>query len=288
MKRHLINAFLIFMSVACGLKSAHAASGPSLPGADTVTALWPRQPDSLEVPGAAGVPGSGNRTFYYIAGTAVITAGLVHFDQQTYSTLLQWKQRSTSLEAVSPVITTVGNGVFSVGLFGGYLGYGALFDNAQAARVGRIGLESFAASGLAVQILKVLFGRERPSVATRPGGKWSGPFSYFHRNPARSSGLASFDAFPSGHTTTVFAAAATLSDAYSSPWVSCISYSIASGVAISRIMEGTHWMSDCFVGGLIGILSTKSVEKLNALPLSIAVGPVGSRHMVGVTLVLAR
>lgn len=231
---------------------------------------------------------SPDRMIFYMAGTAAITAGLIHFDQQTYTTLLQWKRRSASLESVSPAITTVGNGVFSVGLFGGYLGYGMLSDNSRATCIGKIGLESFAASGMAVQLLKLMFGRERPSVATRPGGKWSGPFSYFRRNAARSNGIASFDAFPSGHTTTVFAAATTLADAYASPWVGRVSYTIASGVAISRIMEGTHWMSDCFVGGLIGILSARSVEKLNELPLSVAVEPLESGKTVGVRLVLMR
>jgi membrane-associated phospholipid phosphatase len=134
-------------------------------------------------------------------------------------------------------------------------------------------------------MMKYLFGRERPDVATRAGGKWNGPLSYFNRDP-RDQGIGSFDAFPSGHTATIFAAATTISDAYDEPWVSYVSYSIASGVAISRVMERTHWMSDCFVGGLIGILSTRVVEKFNSLPPSVTIEPAKFPHAYGVKVVV--
>lgn len=212
------------------------------------------------------------RTAIYASGAAVVTAGLMHSDQRTYATIHQWKEQSATLHSLSPEITTLGTGSFSVGLFGGYFGYGMLFDDARARQVGRIGVESFVLSGAAVQIMKIAFGRERPSVASQPGGKWNGPLSYFRGRP-HPNGIASFDSFPSGHTATAFAAATTLSDLYDDPWVSYVSYSIATGVGISRIMESTHWMSDCFVGGLIGFLSTRVVEKLNALPASVSVGP---------------
>lgn len=224
------------------------------------------------------------RTTLYVSGAAAITAGLIHYDQQMYSTLYLWRQRSAPLSAISPMVTNLGNGTLSFGLFGGYLGYGIIFDNERATRVGKIGLESFAVSGIAVQIMKYIFGREQPNVATRSGGSWNGPLSYFRRNPGTSKGIASYDAFPSGHTTTVFAAATVLADMYDEPWVGYASYSLASVVAISRVMERTHWVSDCFVGGLIGFLATRSVEKMNSFPSNLTFGPTDFRHAYGVKL----
>ena len=224
------------------------------------------------------------RTTMYVSGAAAITAGLIHYDQQMYSTLYLWRQRSAPLSNISPVVTNLGNGVFSFGLFGGYLGYGLFFENEKAAQVGKVGLESFAVSGAVVQVLKLVFGREQPNVATRSGGSWNGPFSYFRRNTRTSKGIASYDAFPSGHTTTAFAAATVLADMYDEPWVGYASYSLASAVAISRVMERTHWVSDCFVGGLVGFIATRSVEKMNSFPSSVSVGPTDLPHAYGVKL----
>ncbi len=224
------------------------------------------------------------QTSLYVSGAAVITAGMIHFDQQIYTTLYGWRRHSAQLSSISPAITTLGTGTISVGLFGSYLSYGIFTNDKKSTQIGKIGLESFLASGLGVQIMKYLFGREQPNVATQPGGKWNGPLSYFRRNNLRTRGIASFDAFPSGHTTTAFAAATTISDAYDEPWISYISYSFASGIAISRVMERMHWMSDCFVGGLIGYFSTRMVEKFNSLPPNLSIGPAEFHHTYGVKL----
>jgi len=223
-------------------------------------------------------------TALFLSGATAVTAGMIHYDQQMYSTLYRWRVRSTVLSNISPVITNLGEGTFSLGMFGGYLGYGIFSDNQKALQIGKIGLESFAASGIVAQMMKVVFGREQPNVATKSGGRWNGPLSYFRKRFNHSRGIASFDAFPSGHTTTAFAAATTLADVYDEAWIRYASYSMASLIAISRVMERTHWVSDCFVGGLIGVLTTRSIEKLNALPHSFSVGPVAFHHSYGVAL----
>ena len=226
-----------------------------------------------------------SHTWIYIgAGSAVlITAVLFHNDQQIYNNLYQWKIRNTIVKDVSPVITNLGDGTFSLGLFGGFAGYGLIFKDAKAIEVGKIGIESFLLTGVTVQLFKNLCGRERPSAATRTGGFWHGPFAYF-REPKGGKGISSFDAFPSGHTTTVFAAATTISDFYTESWVSYFCYSLATATAISRVTESTHWMSDCFVGGILGHYGTKLVEKLNYGSGGIVLLPQVDEHQYGLLL----
>jgi membrane-associated phospholipid phosphatase len=224
-------------------------------------------------------------TWTYIgAGSAVlITAVLLHNDQQIYDNLYQWKIRNKIVNNVSPVITNLGDGTFSLGLFGGFAGYGLIFKDEKAFEAGKIGIESFLLTGITVQLFKNLCGRERPSAATRTGGFWHGPFAYF-REPKGGKGISSFDAFPSGHTTTVFAAATTISDFYTESWVSYLCYSLATATAISRVTESTHWMSDCFVGAIIGHYGTKLVEKLNYGSGGIALLPQAGEHQYGLLL----
>ena len=221
----------------------------------------------------------------FIGGALAITGGLLWTDQQTYNRLYDWKQAQPTIRIVSPVITNLGDGRASMAIFGGFLAYSYLGNDKTALEAGKIGLESFLVSGIAVQILKHTFGRERPSVASVSGGRWNGSFFLLNQGSGKRGGYAQFDAFPSGHTATVFAAAATLSEVYDeSPWVSYASYSVASAVAVSRVMERAHWLSDCFVGGMIGYFSTRLVIHLNRTGKPVALMPVTDGRYEGIAL----
>ena len=202
-----------------------------------------------------------SKTGLILLGSSVITFGLLETDQDTYNTIHGWKMRSSILKNVSPIVTEMGNGVFPLTVFGGFGAYGLIFQDQKTFETAKIGIESFALTGIACQVLKYTFSRERPSAATRKGGFWHGPLAYFSKS--KDEGLASFDSFPSGHTTTAFAMATTFADAYSDGWVPYAAYATAGMVAISRIMESTHWLSDCFVGALLGHYGTKLTEKWN-------------------------
>jgi membrane-associated phospholipid phosphatase len=104
---------------------------------------------------------------------------------------------------------------------------------------GRDALESeLWAAGLVTPILKRAFGRARP--VQNEGARSFHPFS-------------SKDAsFPSGHSTNAFAFATAVAGHYEGWVVPTIVYSIASGVAISRVNDRAHFPSDVLAGALIG------------------------------------
>jgi membrane-associated phospholipid phosphatase len=219
-----------------------------------------------------------------IGGAVVATAIMFHYDQQIYDNLYAWKINNPAVNKISPVITELGNGNFSAGLFGAFLGYGLIFKHEKTLEVGKIGMESFLLTGISVQLFKHLCGRERPSHSTRPGGFWHGPFAFFDKERGHDRGIAAFDAFPSGHTTTVFAAATTLADAYSEPWVSYTCYTLATATGISRVTESTHWLSDVFVGAIIGHYGTKLVEYWNYGDRGFTVLPTVNENQYGLLL----
>lgn len=96
----------------------------------------------------------------------------------------------------------------------------------------------------------------------KEGGGWSGPLSYFKHRDNGSKSIASYDAFPSGHTATILAAPATIADAYHEKWVPYARYTTATLFGVSRVMESAHRPGDVFAGAMIGIASTKTVEHL--------------------------
>ncbi len=226
----------------------------------------------------------GNQTLLALAVCAIpVTLALLETDQQTYSSLHSWKKRNPVVNTLSPIVTQLGDGTTSLTMFGGLFFYGTFAKEQSAKQAGIVGLESFALSGATTQLLKHVFSRERPSTATKAGGAFQAPFSYFRQRHEKRRGFSHFDAFPSGHSATVFAAATTLADAYQKPWVAYTAYGTATAVAISRITESTHWASDVFAGAVIGIFSTKAVEWFNQSS-TITIIPLSDSEDAGLTL----
>lgn len=94
---------------------------------------------------------------------------------------------------------------------------------------------SFAFMGLTVNSLKYSVGRERPDGSAK-------------------------NSFPSGHTSTAFMAATWLHKEYGitrSPLYSVFGYATATSIAISRVMNNKHWLSDVITGAGVGVLSSE-------------------------------
>lgn len=98
-------------------------------------------------------------------------------------------------------------------------------------------------SGLGVIMIKGIIGKKRP-----PGPIEYKPFTLD----------SSYHAFPSGHTTTAFALATSISFHY--PKYSKLAYTLAALVGISRLYEDKHWFSDVVAGAGVGYISAKIVE----------------------------
>lgn len=82
-------------------------------------------------------------------------------------------------------------------------------------------------------------------------------------NVTRPDGSAS-NSFPSGHTTTAFAAAEFLHQEYGhrSVWYSIAGYTCATATGVLRTFNRRHFFSDVVCGAGLGILSTKLVYKI--------------------------
>jgi membrane-associated phospholipid phosphatase len=101
-------------------------------------------------------------------------------------------------------------------------------------------------SGILVQILKHMIGRPRP----RFGDLWgiAGP-----------TFISGFDSFPSGHSATSFAVAAVTACCF--PKIRWHIFVVASGIAASRVLLGSHYPSDVAAGMVLGIVTGNLVVK---------------------------
>ncbi|WP_158829483.1 phosphatase PAP2 family protein [Mucilaginibacter lacusdianchii] len=73
--------------------------------------------------------------------------------------------------------------------------------------------------------------------------------------------------FPSGHSSTAFAAAEFMAQEYGdlSPWYGIYAYTFATATAVLRVYNNNHWFSDIIAGAGFGILSTKAAYLLYPL-----------------------
>jgi len=104
---------------------------------------------------------------------------------------------------------------------------------------------AIAASGLFVDVLKIIFGRTRPRLWEEEGLYGFAPF-------ALTDSL--YKSFPSGHANTALAVAAVLACFW--PRLRYLFLALALPVAVSRVVITAHYLSDVIVGGAIGWYST--------------------------------
>ena len=154
--------------------------------------------------------------------------------------------------------------------FGGtgpYIIGGAMYAVGRAARLRRVtqlgvhGTEGVVVGASISGVLKLLLGRARPytTADTNP------------RNFGVGRGIkgSDYQSFPSGHSTSAFAAAAAVSAEMAEWWphqrwvFNPILYTGASLVGLSRIYEDKHWASDVVMGAAIGSFAGLKVVRFN-------------------------
>lgn len=132
------------------------------------------------------------------------------------------------------VYATVALGTVATGLISG---------NSRITRAGARISSGIALGGVVSTLIKFSVGRRRPFSATDQY-----TFGAFSKADA---------SFPSGHTMTAFALATGVSDELHSLPVSITMYTLATGVAWSRMNDNKHWLTDVVAGAAIGITSAK-------------------------------
>ena len=104
------------------------------------------------------------------------------------------------------------------------------------------------------------------------------------------------NSFPSGHTTTAFAAAAFLQHEYKnvSPWYGIAGYAAATATGVIRLYNNKHWVSDVVAGAGVGIISNKLAyliypaikrKLFKNKPVSAMIMPYYQQHNAGLSLV---
>jgi len=206
-----------------------------------------------------------------LAGTGILIAN----DEGIYENFKSYQSRHSWVDTVSPKITLLGDWGVDCGIAGLFLLGGVVFKDQKAKDTGLMALETLLHTGILVQIVKHLAGRQRPWVENGVD-YWYGPAAFFKRY---TQGFFSrYDSFFSGHTVSAWGLATVIAENYKNHfWVPLTCYGLATLVGLSRLTEDDHWLSDVFVGAIVGYAVGKMVvrnqnRRLQLLP---AVTPGG-------------
>lgn len=186
-----------------------------------------------------------------IASLAVLTGILIRNDEAIQRGFKDYRDSHAWVRTISPIITEMG----SFGAWGtaaSFVGFGLITKDGKAVETGTLALSAMLQSGILVQFLKGMFGRQRPYWADGVD-QWSGPIGFFKRFGSGQSGR--YDSFPGGHAITAFSLATVVAMQYrESVWEPILAYAMATGVGLSRLTENKHWLSDILVSGVLGHL----------------------------------
>ncbi|MGZ5468455.1 MAG: phosphatase PAP2 family protein [Candidatus Aminicenantales bacterium] len=193
-----------------------------------------------------------------IAGLAALTGFLIGNDEAIHRGFLNYRDTHAWVRAVSPVITRMGT-YGAWGTAAVFLGVGLIGGDKKSTETAVLASSAMLQSGILVTVLKGIFGRQRPFWADGVD-HWSGPVGFIKMFGSGQSGR--YDSFPGGHSITAFSLATVVAMQYrKSVWVPIVAYSLATGVALSRVTENKHWLSDSLVGGVLGCVIGRLVVR---------------------------
>jgi len=185
------------------------------------------------------------------------TALLMKYDERTWKETKKFFNKSKSLNSFTDNFVYVGDAKWHLGLSGAALLFGYLSGDRQLQNTAFQTAEAVIASGLFVQLLKRISGRESPAVYTKPGGYWDlfpDLGEYQHRQPE-------YYAFPSGHITSATAFFTVISGNYPElKWIKPVSYGLICLLGISLVNHDMHWYSDLPLGIAIGYAFGKIIS----------------------------
>lgn len=194
-----------------------------------------------------------------LSAVAVGTGLLVANDEGIYERVKTYQAGHPWVDKVSPGVTMLGDWGVDCGIAGLFFFAGLALKDRRARDTGLMAWETLLHTGFLVQVVKHVAGRQRPSVENGVD-YWHGPGDMFKRY--QQGAFSRYDSFFSGHTVSAWGLATVIAENYRQhAWVAVACYGLAALAGLSRVSEDAHWLSDVFLGAVIGFAVGKMVVR---------------------------
>lgn len=211
-----------------------------------------------------------------VASVVASTALFIHYDQDITNSVKRFSIRNnidtnTSYKILiqaggtkilkaprnlTSALYMMGEGWVGLAIGGGMWISGKVNGDNRAKQTASDLFEGFLASAVSTQLIKRTTGRESPFAATRPGGRWQ-PFPAFKDYQTNTP---TYDAFPSGHLTTMMTYTTILADNYpEKKWIRPLGYVLTGLTSWAMINTEVHWAGDYPLAIAIGYVQGKVI-----------------------------
>ena len=198
------------------------------------------------------------KNLWGLTAITVSTGLMIYYDDKLLDASNELSNQLGWSEQANWRMEHIGDGYLQLYVASSLIGYGLYYDDNRALQSASQIFESVFASGIIVQLIKHITGRESPFVATTPTGRWRffpNQIDYHHRVPE-------FDAFPSGHISSITAMVVVLSENYPEyTFIKPLGYLAVGLNAIGMMNTGVHWISDYPIGIALGYSFAKIAVK---------------------------
>lgn len=232
------------------------------------------------------------KNFTLLAGVALATIGFQAVDKQIWNWTKPNFEYYNTRSSSNKYMVGIGDGRTHIAVAGAFATYGFIVDDQRALRTASQSIEAILVTGLTVQVLKRITGRESPATASDPGGIWkpfTNPWEY-ERHQSR------YYSFPSGHTASTVAVITVISENYPEwKWVKPAGFVLVGLLEAGLVNAGMHWISDfplaVMLGYTCGMISSDPVtpnadgiplDKSSDIKIKPILTPLGTQ--VGMTL----
>lgn len=197
-----------------------------------------------------------------IGELTILTGLLISIDHETIEPFRSSYKTSHTIHQWSKNISWLGGGEFHLIMASAFGGVGLALGDNRAVRTALQIVEAELATGITVQVLKHISGRESPQSASHFHGLFR-PFPNlqdYHKNETK------YYSFPSGHVSTSVAVLTVIADNYPEvSWIKPVGYSAIGLIGISLVARGWHWFSDFPLAVAIGYMFGKIISGRNNL-----------------------
>jgi membrane-associated phospholipid phosphatase len=191
-----------------------------------------------------------------VIGISLISGALIVADQATYKMTRNFLGTHSSAESMCPFMVRGGDGRIHLAIAATFGIVGFALDDTRALRTASQTVEALLASGVVVQVLKHVTGRESPEAASKQGGVWR--LLPNQRDYIRHQ--ARYYSFPSGHIATIMSTVTVIAENYPEVgWIKPVGYTAVGLVGFSLVGVGMHWYGDLPLGLAIGYTFGKIV-----------------------------
>ena len=150
---------------------------------------------------------------------------------------------------ISGLTIGIGNGKYQFITAALFASAGVVFHDETTLKTGSNIVEAILSTGLLVQVLKRITGRESPAASTESGGDWAlmPSIKQYQKNQPK------YYSFPSGHLSTATAVLTVIANNYpNEKWIKPVGYPLLAILGFSLVNKGMHWYSDLPLAYFLG------------------------------------